>query len=62
MTVDPLWQPPYSFVEKAAAEAREESRRFWQGRPSYPVKSWKIPLIDSDARLQAAIKRNRGTK
>jgi hypothetical protein len=52
--------PPYAFLETAAAEARAESRRFWHGKPSYPVR-WKIPLVDNpERRLADSLKRHHG--
>jgi hypothetical protein len=34
------WFPAYSFLNQAAAEAREESRRFWFDKPSFPTPGW----------------------
>lgn len=53
--------PPYSFLLTAAAEARAESRRYWHGKPSYPLRRWHIPLVDDpEKRLAASIKRHHG--
>lgn len=30
--------PDYPSLAQAAAEAREASRRYWRGKPSYPVR------------------------
>jgi hypothetical protein len=42
---------------QAAAEAREELRRYWAqpGHKSYPVPSWFIPLADRDTKAERAI-------
>ena len=51
--------PDYPFLNEAAAEAREASRRFWQGKPSYPVHWWKIPLVDDpEKKLAESLKRH----
>jgi len=53
--------PPYSFLEQAAAEARAESRRYWQkggaadrASPVHPQKWWKVPNYD---KVDEAIRR-----
>lgn len=49
------------FME-AAAEARIASRKYWHGKPSYPLKKgWRIPLVDDpQRRLDASLSRHAG--
>lgn len=48
---------------QAAAEARAESRKFWHGKPSYPLKGWRIPLVDDpEKRLAESLSRHAGKK
>jgi hypothetical protein len=62
--------PPYSFLEKAAAEARAESRRHWakdgeadRRWPKNPSPGWRIPYVDDpQAKRDAAVKRHKGAK
>lgn len=62
--------PDYSFLAKAAAEAREASRNYWAKGgyadtkwPRQKTKGWYIPLVDDpDAKIKAAIWRMKNNK
>jgi hypothetical protein len=62
---DPFWQPPYSFTEEVAKEARAASRNYWAGvNDRYPVnpdvyRKWFVKGDDRDKVVHDAILRHR---